>query len=636
MCLVSLVTVMWACSDHADSTARGRVRTLGQISVGPNVLVSGDRPGAAHAEYFADADPADSSRLAVCSMVIDPPTSRLSAAVYVSRDRGTTWVLSLDDSLTRYGDTWDPACAYGPGGILHFANLPASGDPRVKREESTRFFRSLDGGKTWEKPVIAPFLDNEDFGIDWTDGPTRGRIYAAGVRVIEKPGTTPKRHFSLLYSADSGRTYKGPIDKVLPDSLYQGSVSAPIVLNDGRVLVPVEISKRDAVFGETKKGDTTAKHHVAVVPVVDGGTKIGEPVRVARFENCPGYIGGPPMLAVDRTSGPFRNRLYFVFADGSYGRCQIMLSWSDDAVKWSTPLGVDDPRVPLDSGKGPDAFFPQVTVNRNGVVGITWYDRREDSENLAFRQRFTASLDGGESVVPSIAVSTAAHEYARGGAREGYFGLASGVRSKGSTWLAVVTGGAYRTYDQVGDYGGMMVGPDGVFHPVWVDNRDGVPHLYTAAVSVRGVAKRSADWDAGLGKNVSDSVSYLATVSTFSPKDCSMSLTLDLLNRSKTPMALPFTIKVKRMMSHLGVPRVDSSASDELGRPVWSTGGAGALAPDSVISFSTRVILDDCVALGGKAPFRWKTDARMSGTPIAGFAGPKMFAMETVIFEARK
>lgn len=54
---------------------------------------------------------------------------------------------------------------------------------------------------------------------------------------------------------------------------------------------------------------------------------------------------------------------------------------------------------------------------KDGVVGLRWYDRRENPDNLSFYARFAAS---------------------RGGA----------------------------------------------FHPVWVDERNGVPQVYTARVSV--------------------------------------------------------------------------------------------------------------------------------------------------------
>src|SRR5205807_1808861 len=39
-----------------------------------------------------------------------------------------------------------------------------------------------------------------------------------------------------------------------------------------------------------------------------------------------------------------------------------------------------------------------------------------------------------------------------------------------------------------GDTAGLTADADGVFHPVWVDNRTGVPQLWTAPVTVAGAA----------------------------------------------------------------------------------------------------------------------------------------------------
>lgn len=113
--------------------------------------------------------------------------------------------------------------------------------------------------------------------------------------------------------------------------------------------------------------------------VTEGGRAIRQPHHVAKTTPCT-PDGGPPEIAVDHSDGPFHGRAYVAFTDRTYGRCQIMLSWSDDGEEWASPLPVDDPRIPLDSA-GPNAYMPDIAVNRDGVVGITWLDRREDPLN---------------------------------------------------------------------------------------------------------------------------------------------------------------------------------------------------------------------------------------------------------------
>src|SRR5690606_6135465 len=95
------------------------------------------------------------------------------------------------------------------------------------------------------------------------------------------------------------------------------------------------------------------------------------------------------------------------------------------------------------------------------VVGLLWYDRRDNPDNLSYYPRFSASLDGGDTWLPSVRLST--HPYAAGPASQ----------------KSAFTGNG-------GDTAGLAVGADGAFHPVWVDDRTGVPQAWTAVVRVEG------------------------------------------------------------------------------------------------------------------------------------------------------
>jgi hypothetical protein len=55
--------------------------------------------------------------------------------------------------------------------------------------------------------------------------------------------------------------------------------------------------------------------------------------------------------------------------------------------------------------------MPTVAVNRDGVVGVAWYDRRDNPDNLGWWVRFRASRDGGETFLPSARVSEAPSSY---------------------------------------------------------------------------------------------------------------------------------------------------------------------------------------------------------------------------------
>ena len=100
-------------------------------------------------------------------------------------------------------------------------------------------------------------------------------------------------------------------------------------------------------------------------------------------------------------------------------------------------------------------FMPAVVVNRAGVVGVSWYDRRDNADNIGYWVRFAASLDGGVTWLKSTRVSTFPH-------------VNSEDPRKNS-----------------GDTAGLSADPDGLFHPVWIDNRTGIPQMWTTTIRVR-------------------------------------------------------------------------------------------------------------------------------------------------------
>ncbi len=604
-----------------------------QIEVGATAQVSSMIPNAAHTEAFIIAHPTDVKRLAACSMVVDPARNRITSALYLSENRGATWRLAVHDTVSRLGTAWDPTCGFAPDSVVLFATLPEQSDPLAKElDDVTRVFRSNDNGRTWAKRLDAQWLDNEDLAVDWTTGPYRGRAYMVGVRV--KRSVPGRRYLSLIYSADGGKSFSNAIDRFPDSATRQGAVGAPIVAADGGLLVPVTIQRERSAAppdGTAPVLDQT----VALIRITDGGTKFDAPATIAEYKPCVSN-SSTPVVAVDRTAGPFRNRTYVVFADATQGRCEIKLSWSDDGKFWSPALPVDDPPVPLDPDTGPDAFFPQVAVNANGIVGISWYDRREDARNREFRQRFTASADGGNSVLRSVPVSKYSYHYAASTGPEPLIAL--GIRfadSTGATWIAAATGGAARVYYEVGDYGGLAVRADGAFQPIWIDNRRGVPQLFTAPISVTVRAMRPEERDRARGRDVSKLVLVAVTSTTFDAASCTVHLGFEATNVSDRPLKLPLTIRVENMFSQLGVPVAMESQSDDLGRPLWEIGGKGQLPVRETIKHSARFKLEECRPLAGRGQFayRYPLDARLQGTPPARVAGPKILAVKLRVFE---
>jgi hypothetical protein len=313
-----------------------------------------------------------------------------------------------------------------------------------------------------------------------------------------------------------------------------------------------------------------------------------------------------------------------------------MLSWSDDGITWSAPLPVDDPPLPAEEGKGPDAFFPLIAVNNNGIVGITWYDRREDPLNRTFRQRFTASADGGNSVIRSVPVSSHAHTYAPASGKEPYFGVGMSMRDRaGTSWVTVATGRSYRTLNSVGDYGGFIARADGAFQSVWVDNRTGVPQLFTAPVRVNLSAMTPQARDNRLGRRISDSVTVSFSSTTFNPATCTLDVGILVFNRTGRPVRSPLVLRIDGLLSQLGTPRLIGGESDDLGRPVLRIEASAGDATGRQRPHPARIAIEECRVLPASAEdsHRHRLDARLTGSPGGRISGPKLLIFRSEVFE---
>jgi hypothetical protein len=125
--------------------------------------------------------------------------------------------------------------------------------------------------------------------------------------------------------------------------------------------------------------------------------------------------------------------------------------------------------------------MPEIAVNRDGVVGVTWYDRRAHPDNLGWDIRFSASVDGGVTFTPSAPVSARGATFPRGASRARK--VAAGVSEQRSDQAQIDAARASFIY-MGGDTAGLAADAAGVFHAVWVDNRTGTPQVWTAPISV--------------------------------------------------------------------------------------------------------------------------------------------------------
>jgi hypothetical protein len=533
--------------------ARAPIARAQQITVGPNVRVSAARPDDAHNEVLVAADPHDPARLLACSIVIYGTENQIRTAVYASRDGGRSWAPTLYTGPYATLSA-DPSVAFGPGGEAYYSVIFCEEGDRPCR---LSLFRSRDGGLTWSGPEAgagSSGVDRPYVTVDDTGGRYQGRVYVNAQASVPGTGGEPRpRELTVYRSTDGGATLGLSAKRQAPDTrsiLFPGNGA---VLSDGTYLFAyTELHSPEegrAPEDTTQNPPRRPNGTVKIISSADGGDSLSPAVTVSEAYGAwpANDVSLFPYLAVDRSGGPFKDRLYVAWPDVRSGRCEILFSYSADRGRsWTRPKTVDD-AAPFGAGRrGPDDFLPAVAVNGRGVVGVSWYDRRESPDGLGWRVRFAASLDGGDTFSPSVPVAEEPMDQEKGrwgvGGRTLPSGRAAGEPLNFALWLD--------TFNFSGGHtAGLAADAAGVFHPLWVDNRTGVRQVWTAAVTVAGEAVPNGSPELAALDDLSDR----AVVEIFSPAldRASGLLTADvrLKNTSGSTIKGPLKLRVLTLRS---------------------------------------------------------------------------------------
>jgi hypothetical protein len=400
----------------------------------------------------------------------------------------------------------------------------------------------------------------------------------------------------MFTSRDGGATFQGPALRSSVDQQNVVGMGNTVVLSDGRSVTLFGHQKNTATLEGRENRPGSANSWLRVVTSDDGGETLSTGTVVSEWFMDRDRSQGShiPWLAVDPGSTAFKDRLYAIWDDARSGRLEVLLSYSSDKGKtWSKPVTVSDDRIADDPEQGPDQIMPLVAVNKAGVVGVVWYDRREHKDNLGWRLRFAASLDGGETFLPSVRVSDAANRFGNtetwpiaarvsgGGEPAPPAASASPRQPPGPL---VVRVGVNNFFFSPGHTSGFVADAGGMFHPIWADNRTGLSQLWTAPVAVRGDvikngAKELADLD-----DVTQDVTFEFSDTTFDRSKNIVTMKARLKNTSKHRLRGPLKARVIGLQSDVGVPAILDSDNGLAGTgAIWDFSGAlkeDGLKPD--------------------------------------------------------
>lgn len=428
--------------------------------VGPNVQVSAAFGQERHYETQVAADPADASHLLAGAYVVNGDGT-IDNVFYVSFDRGMTWIRTL-----RVAVGTDPAVAIGLGGTAFAASIHDVPRPDGNSDSILVVHRSTDGGRTWRESSVQADSRSVDRGYLAIDE-RRRRVYVYGY--LQEPrdaaGKRAPSTLVLYTSNDEGRTFatRAALEGTGPGTPKYAPANS-VIARDGSFIaltVLLDATKLNMFKGRSDAASAPdLDGRLDVVRSADGRTidKVSQIADVYYDWRVPQL--SMASLAVDASAGRFAGRLYAVWPEARLARrTQIFLASSTDTGRhWTAPQVVSDDAAVLKPDDRPNHFMPMVAVNHSGVVGVLWYDRRDNVDNLGYWPRFSASLDGGATWLPSARVSTSAN----------------------------VVLDAKETRLNSGDTVGLAADASGAFHPVWIDNRTGVPQMWTASVIVQG------------------------------------------------------------------------------------------------------------------------------------------------------
>lgn len=360
---------------------------------------------------------------------VAPPQGTLTCVSLTSHDAGATWARH-DFGVRNCVDPW---VALLPNGRAVFLALSGS---------ELLLFRSTDGGKTWEAQAhsFGHGFDHGTLGVD----AVRQRLYVVAHRTNGDRGAA----VFVTHSRDGGVTFERATETISTN--LPTFPANPVILSTGSLVVPYSSYARFAVRSEPGPLDLSWS-----IRSEDAGSTLSIPAYIG---DCAGHWS---VTAIDESRGPYRDRIYWTCWDRA-NRTIYLFRSEDGGRSWAPPAVVA-------TGSVQNAM---VAVNRNGVVGVAWYDARNDPRGYrgTFRCQhifFTASADGGRTFLPDVRVSSAEN-----------CPDTLGNGEAGRRWVAG------------GDYFGLATTSDGAFRLLWTDSRDGRYQLRTATVGTEGVTAK--------------------------------------------------------------------------------------------------------------------------------------------------
>jgi hypothetical protein len=412
------------------------------FSVQPGAAISADEPNVRHVESVLAIDPNDARHLVAASMVLEGSGG---IRVYATHDGGRTWARgSRPDVGNGVFPGLDPALAFDARGHVYLATLG----------KAVEVWKSNDGGKTWSGGVSVPAAGDRPFlqCLPAEDGGLPRVLVSSkyDVTISGRPAAPwyPGHDVvSLSMSSDGGKTFASPRLLLLPPEQALLNVVGDLeVLPGGKALLVLQTFRS----GQDLMAPILTGSYQTMTWSPKGGFSIPRPIAEFHLyghsnEGKSAFGYGFARIAADASArSARRGKVYATWLDVVDGSHRVMAASSaDEGATWSAPVRVDE-------GAGhADASNPAVAVDGQGIVGISWNDRRGDPTGRCYQTYFAASGDGGATFSaglpiergftcpigkpgpsaapdPSVDPMTSDYRFKNGGDTQGIVGLPGG------------------------------------------------------------------------------------------------------------------------------------------------------------------------------------------------------------------
>jgi hypothetical protein len=347
----------------------------------------------------------------------------------------------------------DPNVAFDHEGMAYIAGINAELD---LTGGVIAFARSHDGHE-WEPTFAGPtaFYPNGLPDKPWTEAdnnpasPFAGCLYTS---VTQFDTSFSRIRITVDHSCDGGATWSGPVpvspQQVFPDVVQFSDLA---VADDGTVHVTWMDCRANGTAEDCGDTNATIYHSRSL----NGGVTWSSPVAVHVVHLAPdsclcAFYGNVPttsertseipVIDVDATGKPYIADYHYT---GSFMQLRVTSS-SNGGASWGAPVVVSP-------GSTRDQFLYWLSVNENGIIGVTYLHRSGGS----YRNFVAISRDMGATWMEN-----------------------RGIASISSRFVDDGFGGSF-----MGDYNGNVWIGD-TLHASWVDTRIGAAQDYTGGFAL--------------------------------------------------------------------------------------------------------------------------------------------------------